>query len=159
VKFISRHRKRRYTTYVLVALFCVGLGELVLERQRPHFKKGNVAASLSSLKEPLKSVRMQSYMDGGSVGIELISADGQIVQCVLPVSETNPPVWNRVFIGSLAPRNPEAREVAFPQDNKAFLIRMIQRYAVRDEVKITVLVQLRGSPIDYISGFVYSFGL
>lgn len=159
VTFISRIWKGRYIVSVFLAFLCLGAGGWRLMHQWHYYDKTKVTPYLSMLKEPLKSVRLQSYMDGGSVGIELTSADGQIVQCVVPVSDTNAQMWNRVFIGSLAPKDPKARELSFPEDNKAFLIRMIQRYAVRDEVKITVLVHLRGSVMDYISGFMYSCGL
>ena len=156
---INKPGKARYIVSVLAALLCFGAGCWAFMRQLPYYDKAKVSPSLSTLKEPLKSVRLQSYMDGGSIAIELISADGRIVQCVVPVSDRNPQVWNRVFIGSLAPNDSNARQLSFPEDNKAFLIRMIQRYAIRDETKIRVLVQLRGSAIDYISGIMYSFGL
>jgi len=77
VTFISRIWKGRYIVSVFLAFLCLGAGGWRLMHQWHYYDKTKVTPYLSMLKEPLKSVRLQSYMDGGSVGIELTSAEGK----------------------------------------------------------------------------------
>jgi hypothetical protein len=122
-------------------------------RPSPSFNEKNLAAELLALKEPLSDVRINYYLDGGSFGIDLVGCDGAEVKCELPVSDRSPESWDRVRITS---GNSAAKELSSPWDNKAYLIRLIERHAPRGEDKINALVRLRGIERDHISAWLYS---
>lgn len=137
----------------LVTLLLTTTVGLWVFRPSPRFNEENLAAELLAVKEPLSEVRINYYLDGGSFEIDLVGCDGSEVKCELPVSDSSPASWDRVWITSGGSR---AKELSFPLDNKAYLIRLIERHAPRGEDKINALVRLRGIERDYVSAWLYS---
>lgn len=144
-------QKRQILRWMISLLSIVAVA-LWISRPSPRFDRANVAAELLALEEPLSEVRINYYLDGGSFGIDLIGRDGAEVKCELPVSETSPTSWGRVRLTSGESR---ARELSFPLDNKAYLIRLIERNAPRGEDRLNALVRLRGIERDYIAAYLY----
>jgi hypothetical protein len=134
----------------LIAIVLLAAGWIF--RPSPRFNRTNIAAELLSLKEPLLDVRIDWFLDGGSFEIVLVGQDGTELKCELPVSDTPVPEWNRILVSS---GGVFVRELPFVADNKAYVIRLIERYAGRDEMKMKALIELRGIERDYISAFFY----
>jgi hypothetical protein len=98
-----------------------------------------------------------SYLDGGSISVELIRTNGQIVTCFLQVAAGSRPRWEKIYIGTNLNGKEMGRELPFPGDHRRYLITQIECFAPRDDMKILALINLRGYTRDYVSGWLYSF--
>jgi hypothetical protein len=67
----------------------LGLAAIVaLGWPSPGYSRSRVDPSLTTLREPFRSVVAAYYLDGGSVGIRITDRDGQVREYALPVFET-----------------------------------------------------------------------
>ena len=69
----------------------------------PSYDANRVCSQLRSLQTPYQKVKTVGFLDGGSVGIEIIDRNGQHEQFALPCGwdNTNYHAYSRVFVGAL----------------------------------------------------------
>ena len=117
----------------------------------PGYSRSKVDSRLTALREPFRSVVIDYYLDGGSVGIRIADHDGQVREYALPVSDTNPRRYDKVFIGAMHLRDQgkAPTEMKNCADTKNMLIQIVSRYSPRDSNKLAALCALRGLPRDY----------
>jgi len=141
---------------VLGVLAVVALAWLF--KPSPHFNREHLDAELPAISEPLRMVRVLWYLDGGSISVELVRTNNETTTCFIPAPLKKQGGYSSVFIGTDLTGRDKGRELAFPEDHRAYLITLIDKYAPRDEMKVQVLVSLRGYPRDYISAYLYGIG-
>src|SRR6185295_3374497 len=117
------HKK---ATITLIALFVFTLFVVLFWPTSPY-DLSRVHPNLRALKQPYRSVQAATYLDGGSVGVEIIDNDGTKVQAAFPVSFDAPHRHDRLFIGAMHRSYTGAVEVAYTEDTKRFLVDIIAR--------------------------------
>lgn len=126
---------------ILAVLYCWPYSRYDLSKIHPK---------LRGLNQPYQSITADVYLDGGSLSVEIIDRDGQVLQVALPVvaGTGSSQVYPRFFIGALNATSTNAIEAGFPEDNKRYLAGILSENNVAHD-KETVLLALRGSPRDY----------
>src|SRR5580765_4003022 len=112
-----------------------------------------VHPSIRGLQEPYQSVTADYYLDGGSVGMEIIDRDGQKIQLAIPISDGpgDTGIYHRLYIGARYSKDANAVEVVFTKDTKRFLADVLSRYPAGPESdRDLALIALRGSARDYV---------
>ncbi len=135
----------------LVVFLCVSILTLWLLKPSPDFEAKHIDPELPSLAEPILKARVMLYLDGGSISVELFRTNGEVTTCFIQASDQPKPKWGKILIGTNLAGKGMGRELAFPDDHRAYLIRMIDQYAPRDDMKVQALVNLRGYTRDRIS--------
>jgi hypothetical protein len=110
-----------------------------------------VHSRIQALQKPYQRVAADYYLDGGSVGIEIVDRDGQKLELAIPLYDgpSDPCTYHRLFLGARYSTYSNAVEVAFTQDTKRYLADMIGRYATGVD-RDCALIRLRGLPRDYV---------
>ena len=67
-------------------------------RQKAYLSQ--VHPAVASLREPLLSLAVVYYFDGGSLAISITDADGRKLQAALPIGETEEIAYPRLFLGT-----------------------------------------------------------
>jgi hypothetical protein len=112
---------------------------------------------VQALHQPYQRVTADYYLDGGSVGIEIIDRDGQKLDLAIPIYDGpgDTRTYHRLFVGARYFSHTDAVEVAFTEDTKRYLADVIGRHATGFD-RDCALLALRGSPRDYVD--VYGRG-
>ena len=136
---------------IAIALLAVFSLALLLWPFSPY-DLSRVHPSIRSLPQPYQSVTADSYLDGGSVGIEIIDRDGQKIQLAIPIHDdpSDTRTYHRLYLGARYAKNTNAIEIAFTEDTKRYLANVIGRYATGPD-RDCALIALRGSPRDYVN--------
>lgn len=147
---------RRKAVISLVAVAVVVAGLLLWPFSR--YDLSQVNPSIRSLRQPYQRVTADYYLDGGSIGIEIIDRDGQKVQLAIPIYDGpgDTLTYHRLYLGARYSTHSNAVAVAFTEDTKRFLADVIGRHATGPD-RDSALIALRGSPRDYVD--VYGRGL
>jgi hypothetical protein len=108
-----------------------------------------VNVRLRSLQTPYQVVRTAYYLDGGSIGIEIVDRDGRREQFCLPshLGDTNR--YSRVFVGAMHDRKAGAVEVTEPEHTKRMLIQVLASMPKRTADDDICLMALRRRPSDF----------
>ena len=122
------------------------------------YDKSRVHPSITGLQEPYQSVVAHYYLDGGSIGLEILDRNGQRLQLAIPIdcSSGDACGYPRLFIGSTY-TNTNTVEIVFTRDTRRCLSDIIDRYSARSGTRDVALVKLRGSPRDRISLYSRAF--
>jgi hypothetical protein len=116
-----------------------------------RYDLAGVHPSIRSLRQPYQRVIADYFLDGGSVGLEIIDRDGQKVQLAIPIydgpEDTNK--YHRLYLGARYFKRTNAVEIPFSRDTKMFLADIIRRNATGPDRDLS-LIALRGSPRDYV---------
>ena len=109
---------------------------------------------LRALQRPYQSVRTDYYLDGGSVGIEIVDRDGKREQFAIPahLGETNR--YAKVFVGAMHDSRPGAVEVSDSDQTKRMLIHVLAAMPHRAPYDDVCLMLLRRRPADYAHCFI-----
>ena len=137
---------------LLIAVFCWPTPDYDLERVHP---------SLRSLARPYRSVETGYYLDGGSIGITIVDAKGQVLELALPVEDGSwyPAGWYpQLFIGATTENSPGAVEVDFSEDTRAMLFAIIEEYDSSADDSLAALIAFRASPRDLARGVWMTIG-
>lgn len=141
---------------------CLGLGVacatavlFVIFQQGPAYDPSRVDPRLLALQPPYRSVRTVIWMDGGSVGIEIIDRDGKCEKFAIParLGETNR--HSKVYVGALYDRRPGAVEIVDPDHTKRMLICILRDYPHRNAHDDFCLMLLRRYPKDVLRVFFH----
>ena len=108
--------------------------------------------SLRSLARPYRSVRTGYYLDGGSIGITIVDAKGQVLELAVPV-ESGPGYgvggYPGLYIGATTEGRPGAVEVEFSEDTRWMLLAIIEEYGSSGDDSQISLAVFRGAPRDF----------
>ena len=123
----------------------------------PNYDVNQVCPQLLSLQKPYQSVKTSLYLDGGSIGIEIIDRDGHHEQFALPChdDDTNYTDYSRVFVGALWRHKNEAVEITNPEPTKFMLVEILKDYPNRNVYDDAGLFFLRRKPIDYARFWIH----
>lgn len=94
------------------------------------------------------SVKTAHYMDGGSVGIEIVDRNGRAEQFAIPAHLGDTNRYAQVFVGAMYDSRPGAVEIIEPEDTKRMLVRILQEYPKRTAWDDLALMVLGRRPVD-----------
>ncbi|HTH48694.1 MAG TPA: hypothetical protein VMB21_14370 [Candidatus Limnocylindria bacterium] len=143
--------------WVIAVLMVVGLITVLLCWPSASYDLARVHPSLRDLPRPYRSIKASSFLDGGSMGVEVIGGDGTIREFAFPVHERagRRPDYPQLFFSERAgvrlPMDGPMAEITNSPDTRAMLIRLIESDATPDGDRALVLIGLRGGPKDYLS--------
>jgi hypothetical protein len=133
-----------------IAVVAAGIAVLLLWPS-PRYDLARVQPSIRSLRQPYQRVTADYYLDGGSIGMEIVDRDGQKLQLAIPIYDGpgDTRTYHRLYLGAQHSKHTNAVEVPFTKDTKSFLAEVIVRYATGLDRDLS-LIALRGSPRDYV---------
>jgi len=126
---------------------------LWIVRPCSSYDKSIIDERLTSLEEPFKSVGAGYYMDGGSVGIEIVDKNDTTLKIALPVIDFGDNrSYEEIFFGACHHNNLEdgSIEVKNPAETKLMLQDILHRYSNNDQRIDIALCAIRGRAVDYI---------
>jgi len=117
----------------------------------PAYDPERVHPRLRALQQPYQSVKAVYYMDGGSIGIEIVDRGSSREQFALPhhLGDTNR--YTKVFVGALYDRKHGAEEISDPEHTKRMLIEILRKTPNRHAWADFCLMSLRHRPIDFVT--------
>jgi hypothetical protein len=142
---------KRKMVFVVVATLLLLLSIFVFwPPLRYDFSK--VHPRIQAMHQPYRSVTTQYYLDGGSIGIEIIDRDGEKLEMAVPIcgSAGEGNSYHRLYLGARHSTHTNAIEVVFTEDTKRYLADVIARYPASGPGRDSALIALRGSPGDYV---------
>jgi hypothetical protein len=139
-------KQRAILGLVVVAVTCVTSWFF---RPTPRYDVDRVNPRLRSLQKPYQNVKTGYYLDGGSIGIEIVDRAGTREQFCLPahLGDTNP--YTRVFVGAMYDRKSGAVEILEPEHTKRMLIQILASAQKRTAEDDLCLMMLRRRPSDF----------
>jgi hypothetical protein len=121
------------------------------------YTEEEVHPRLLALKKPYQTVSCEYFMDGGSVGINIVDHDGKIEQFAIPAHLGESNRYTKVFVGAIHDSVPGAFEIENPKPTKLMLIRILATDPNRSQADDHCLAVLRKSPFDYLRVFINSW--
>jgi hypothetical protein len=136
---------------LIIAIACVGVAILGLLLWPSSYDISRVNLSIRTLRQPYQRVSAEYFLDGGSVGMEIVDRDGQKIELAVPIYDGpgDECTYHRLYLGARYWKNTNAVEVPFTEDTKRFLADVISHYATGPDRDCS-LIALRGSPRDYV---------
>ncbi len=130
-------------------------------RPLPSYDIQRVHPRLRALQQPYQDIKTHLYLDGGSVGIEIVDRNGQQEKFALPVKVTVNPVnerwtttYKQVYIGAILKADPGAIEIADPENTKWMIASILQAYPKRTYYDDVALAWLGRRPVDIMRCFI-----
>jgi hypothetical protein len=125
----------------------------------PSYDINRVSPQLRSLQKPYQSVKTAYFLDGGSIGIEIVDRDGHREQFALPCGwdNTNYPAYSRVFVGALWNHRKGAIEITDPEPTKLMLVEILRDYPNRNARDDAGLMLLRRKPVDFARVLIHKW--
>jgi len=144
------HHAMRKKLIIAIAIVAAAVPVLLLW-PFPRYDPARVHPSIRTLRQPYQRVTADYYLDGGSVGLEIIDRDGQKLQLAIPIYDGpgDTRTYHRLYLGARYFKNTNAVEISFTEDTKRFLAEVIGRNATGPDRDLS-LIALRGSPRDYV---------
>lgn len=126
-------------------------------RSAPSYDIKRVDSRLRALQKPYQIVKTGYYMDGGSIGIEIVDRDGRTEQFAIPshLGDTNR--YTKVFVGAMHDRKPGAVEIVEPEHTKRMLVCILQDYPNRTAWDDYSLMALRRRPVDFARCLIHKW--
>jgi hypothetical protein len=116
------------------------------------FDLSRVCPQLLSLQKPYQSIKTVYFLDGGSIGIEIVDRNNMREQFALPIHLDG---YKRVFVGGLHDRQEGAIEIADPEATKHMLIGILRDCPMRNAQDDACLMHLRRRPIDIVRVLIH----
>lgn len=138
-------RRRRF---FILAGFGFVLAGCWFFRPTPSYDPAKVDPRLTSLEKPYQQVRVAYYMDGGSIGIEIVDKRGRKEQFAIPAHLGDTNRYTRIFVGAMYDHKQEAVEIIKPEPTKRMLIEILAAMPDRSPWDDYCLMALRRSPTD-----------
>lgn len=126
-------------------------------RPAPSYDITRVDFRLRALQQPYRSITTEYYMDGGSVGIEIVDRDGRTEQFAIPAHLGDTNRYTKVFVGAMRDRQPGAVEIIEPEHTKRMLVCILQDYPNRTPWDDYCLMVLRRRPVDFARCLVHKW--
>jgi hypothetical protein len=102
------------------------------------------------LREPFTTVRAAYFLDGGSVGIEIVDRDGKRELFALPGGLEERRRYSRLFVGAVHDRREGALEIDAPEHTKLMLIDILATYPRLSPEHDLCLASLSRRPVDFV---------
>lgn len=133
---------------VCIGLLVVACLAFWFLRPSPNYDITHVEPRLKALQQPYQSVKFGYYMDGGSIGIEIVDHNGRREQFAIPshLGDTNR--YTKVFVGAMYDHKPNAVEITEPEHTKRMLIHILASMP-RTPWDDYYLMALRHRPVDF----------
>jgi hypothetical protein len=98
--------------------------------------------------EPYQEVESSYFYDGGSIGVEIIDANGVQEQFAIPahLGDRNP--YQRLYVGAKHDSEPGAIEIGEPANTKLRLMTILRDYRSKAHSNASCLAKLSGRPLD-----------
>ena len=144
------------TRCVMGALFAMLLLAASCWFVRPHRRpeQALVEPRLTSLREPFQSCAVNYYMDGGSIGIDIVDAAGRKEQFAIACHLGSSERYERVFVGALHDALPG---VANSTATKQALILVLAEHRNGDPYIDVALAELANRPLDWARCWVHRY--
>lgn len=150
--------KRRLRKALLAVLILIFLGLLWIYRPYPSYDESRIAPELSSLREPFQHVEGIFFMDGGSVGVQIIDADGVDQRFAIPhwtlSSSGNP---QQLYIGALHANREGAREIEYTEETRIRLAEILRNAEGHDRFRDVTIGHLSVHWRDYATILIRRF--
>jgi hypothetical protein len=135
-----RKRKIKIVLGFLLVFFLIFLFR---PYERVNYKM--VDQRLRALEEPLKSVNICCFGDGGSIGFEIVDREGKTLAFCLPSPLDDPSLtYNNLFVGSLYYTESGASEVLNGHHTKLRLAEMLRSHPGFDATRDLIVYHLSG---------------
>jgi hypothetical protein len=141
--------KRRWI-YIWICSVIGGLA-IVWSCREERYEIANVEPEIAGLQRPFSRVTAGYFLDGGSIGMEIIDANGKKLKLALPVGgEGTKQEYSRLVIGvehiaELKKTNaPPVKEIELNEDTRRFLTVVLRREAQSDVDRDAALMALGG---------------
>lgn len=153
--FALMHRKK--VVVICAGLIALACGAFWFFRPSPGYDLARVEPRLGSLQQPYQSVQTAYYMDGGSIGIEIVDRDGRSEQFAISahLGDTNP--HTKVFVGAMHDRKAGAIEVTDSEHTKRMLIHILATTPRRTPHDDICLMYLRRRPSDFARCLIHKW--
>src|SRR5450756_1882571 len=140
----------RKRVVIIGCLMAIAIAALWFFQPAPGYDIQRVDSRLRSLQQPYRSVKTAYYMDGGSIGIEIVDRDGRMEQFAIPshLGDTNR--YTKVFVGAMYDRKPGAVEVSDSEQTKHMLVYILASKPNRTPDEDFYLFCLRRRPADFV---------
>jgi len=140
----------RKKVIIICCLIAVAVLAFWFFRPASSYDIQRVDSRLRALQQPYRSVKTGYYMDGGSIGIEIVDRDGRMEQFAIPshLGDTNR--YTKVFVGAMHDRKPGAVEIIEPEHTKRMLVCILQDYPNRTAWDDFALTALGRRPVDFV---------
>jgi hypothetical protein len=144
-------KRKKLAILALVTLVVVAI---LLLRPLPSYEMAHVHPSIRGLQQPFRSVTVEWYLDGGSIGMDITDRDGKLLQLAIPVDEKGRRNFHRLFVGAKHSLTDGAVEIEFTQDTRLFLYDAVSYFAKPDTERDVALIALQGLTRDYVKFFL-----
>jgi hypothetical protein len=146
-------RLRPWLAVSLILVVAIAALWLASARRRPT--SALVEPRLVALEQPFERVSACYYLDGGSVGVEIVDARGRCEQFAIPCHMGSDERYERVFVGALYDDKPGAVQVADSYATKQELAYLLAKYSNGDPYTDLALAMLSGRPDDYLRVLIH----
>jgi len=145
----------RMKVVIIGCLVAIVIAALWFFRPSPSYDLSRVEPRLRALQQPYQTVKTAYYMDGGSIGIEIVDRDGRMEQFAIPshLGDTNR--YTKVFVGAMHDRKPGAVEVSDSEQTKHMLVYILASKSNRTPDEDYYLFCLRRSPADFVHCYIH----
>jgi hypothetical protein len=122
---------------------------------RPDHKPNmtEVIPELSGMKEPFKRIHSVYYLDGGTVGIQLIDQQDNEISFSLPAPLGGNDRYKELFKGALHYNEEGSQEISNPQETKARLAQILRSNPNFNQETDIALASMTGRLRDYLKIF------
>jgi hypothetical protein len=147
-------RKRIIIVIVLTLIGCIAYWFF---RPLPGYDVQLVHPRLRALQQPYQNIKTAYYLDGGSIGIEITDRDGRQEQFAIPAHLGDTNRYSRVYVGAMYDNEPDAVEIAEPEDTKWMLVHILNDYPNRTPSDDYCLMALTRRPVDVARGLIHKW--
>ena len=124
--------KSRLILLGILGILTVGTGILVLRFRHPDLSQEE--APIARISVPLRTIDGHSYMDGGSVYLEIVDREGVKHEFVAPIVGGVGGTYPVILSGTTSPRSSKGIPLKDTQRAKEALLGLISRYRDRRNI-------------------------
>jgi transglutaminase-like putative cysteine protease len=109
------------------------------------------------LQEPIRVTKALFYLDGGSIGLEIVDGRGATTSFALPISSVSgADRYTHFALGTVRAAKTNSQQL-IPLDSKtrAYIAYLLERKTPRDTDADIALTSLRGAPRDYATALIH----
>ena len=133
----------------LIGVIAVGL--LALLFPLPRFAPDGVDPRVAGMRRPFKQVVVGYYLDGGSIGIQVVDRAGLPNSFSLPVEKSGDHIYKTLVAGTMwVTKTNLFPAVELDKKTWSYLCRIIELQTQPDANGTLALLYLRGAPRDYL---------
>ena len=131
-------------------MVALALAVIWIWRPPTRYNRDKADPRLSALQEPFRHVKSYYFLDGGSVGVEIMDKNGKVVQIAIPSHLGEKDQYTRFYIGALHDSKPGAEEITDAADSRHFVEAMLFKYSDGQANTDLALLALRHRTSDFL---------